>query len=218
MEFTDAMFASPPVARLVLVLAAYGAAVFALTAKRVAAGAIGWAVVYACWLVAVCVGGNFWESGFAAAVACAHLALPPLALVAASWRLERGRGDAIAAEIGLLVGTAVATWIVMFSFSYDSSADGVPVANTVWFAFLAAVFVASAFPVPTRRIAYGAAALASAIVAVFGEVLLWSETGQHPDVPFNDDLLVAAVFVGIPLIGTLAQIAWCARRPKTSRE
>lgn len=214
MAFTDALFESPPVLRLIFVLAAYGAAVFALTAKAATARAVGWAVVYALWIAAICVGGNFWESGFSTVVGFAHLVLPPLALVAASWRLPRGRVDAITAEIGLLVGTALSTWITVFSFAYDSSEDGPPVQTLVWFLFLAAAFAAAAVPVPTRRIAYGAAALACLLVAVFREVLLWAETGQHPDVPFNDDLLAAAVFAGIPLLGALAQILWCARRRK----
>jgi hypothetical protein len=209
-----------PVLRLIPLAAAVGALVFALAAKRPPARVTAWGLVFACWLAALCMGGNFWESGFDMAVSFATVALPPVALVLASWRLPRGRADTVTAEIGLLVGILIAQWIVVFSFSYDdatasaaplASTESAPVEPLVWFLFLAAAFVAAAVPVPTRRIAYGAAALSCVLLGVFREVLLWSETGQHPDVPFNDDLLVGAVYVGIPVIGAALQLLWWAR-------
>lgn len=202
------IFDTSPVVRLILLLAAVGAVVFALAAKRVTARAVGWGVVYALWFAAICVGGSFWETGFADAVSWAVLALPPVALALASWRLLRGRADTITAEIGLLVLIVIAQWIVVFSFSYDDSAEPAPIEPLIWFLFLAAAFIAAAIPVPTRRIAYGAAALACVLLGVFREWLLWSETGQHPDIPFNDDILVGAVYVGIPVIGAAWQLLW----------
>lgn len=198
--------------RLVLLAAAVGAVVFALAAKRPTARLTAWGAGFACWIAALCAGGSFWEGGFAAAVAFAILALPPVALVAASWRLPRGRADAVTAEIGLLVLIVIAQWIVVFSFSHDDAAEPAPVEPLVWFLFLAAAFVAAAVPVPSRRIAYGAAALACVLLGVFQEVLLWSATGQHPDVPFNDDILVGAVYVGIPVVGAVLQLLWWRRR------
>lgn len=206
------VFESSPVPRLILLAAAVAAVVFALMAKRPPARVTGWGVGFACWTAALCAGGSFWEDGLAEAVGFAILALPPVALVAASWRLPRGGADAVTAEVGSIAGILIGQWIVVLSFRYDASGAHAPVEPLVWFLFLAAAFTAAAVPVPTRRIAYGAAALACALLGVFREVLLWSETGQHPDVPFNDDLLVGAVYVGVPVAGAALQLLWWARR------
>jgi len=208
----DATLDSSPVVRLVLLLAAVGAVVFALTAKRTAVRAVAWGVMYALWFAGLCTGGNFWGTGFASATSYALLGLPAVALVLASWRLPRGRADTITAEIGLLALIVAAQWVVVFSNSYDAVGETAPVATLIWFLFLAAAFIAAAIPVPTRRIAYGAAALTCVLLGVFREALLWSKTGQNPDVPFNDDFLVAAVYIGIPAIGVIAQLIHHSRR------
>ncbi|WP_026932121.1 hypothetical protein [Glycomyces tenuis] len=213
MNTSDA-FSAGDLLQPVFLLAVLGVASFALTAKNVTHRALAWGVMYACWLTAMCSGSG---SAFGAVIFVVLLAVPPLALVLVSWRLPRGRRDTVTAEIGLLILIAIEQWMVGFISSFDNSPEA-PIETLFWFLFLAAAFIAAAIPVPTRRIAYGAAALACVLLAVFRDVLLWSETGQHPDVPFNDDLLVAGVFVVIPAIGTLAQIAWWAWRRASSRK
>jgi cytochrome c oxidase assembly factor CtaG len=204
------VFENWPVLQAVLLVAAVAAVVFAFRAARPAARQIAWCLVFACWVAAMCSGGG--DGAVAAVVGTATTALPPVALVAVAWRLPRGRADTVTAEIGLLVCVAISLWVVSFSSSYDATGEAPSVGVLVWFLFLAAAFVAAAVPVPSRRIAYGAAALSCVLLGVFREVLLWSETGQHPDVPFNDDLLVGAVYVGIPVVGVALQLLWWARR------
>ncbi|WP_143014742.1 hypothetical protein [Glycomyces harbinensis] len=197
--------------RVAVFAVAVAAVVFALRTERPTAGQIAWYVAFLSWGATLCMGGGG-EGTAAAVVGFAVMALPAVALVLASWLLPRGRSDTVTAETGLLVCIAASMWAAGFSYSYDNSGETAPVELLVWFLFLAAAFVAAAIPLPSRRIAYGAAALTCVVLGVFREWLLWSETGQHPDIPFNDDYLVAAVYVGIPLIGVALQLLWWARR------
>jgi len=207
----DPVLDSSPVLRLIFLLAAVGAIVFAQVAKRRTVRAVGWGVAYVFWFTALFAGGVFWDGGFATVVCWALLGFPAVALVAASWLLPRGRPDTITAEIGLLVLILFSQWIVVFSFSSEPTYGNQPVQILIWFLFLAVAFIAAAIPVPTRRIAYGAAALTCVLLGFFREVLLWSETGQNPDVPFNDDILVGIVYFGIPVIGAVLQLLWWAK-------
>ncbi|WP_460498715.1 hypothetical protein [Glycomyces tarimensis] len=204
------------IARLTASLAVFGAIAFALTAKSTTHRVAAWGVAYALWFVALCVAGDGAWSSFETVLTYVLLATPALALAVASWTLPRGRRDTVTAEIGLLVLIFFAQWIMNFAHGFDHT-GGVSIELLYYFLFLAAAFTAAAIPVPNRRIAYGAAALTCLLLGVFRDVLLYSETGQHPDVPFNDDILVAAVYAGIPALGVLLQIAWWAktRRART---
>jgi hypothetical protein len=184
------------------------AVVCAFTAKSVAVRAGSWGVVYACWIA-----NALLENGpaFTRIVSLIVFFLPLVLFVPASWRLPRGRGDALTAEIGLLLLILAQHWVVKLVYTYDFTGEVAPVGLLVYFLLLAAVFAAAAILGRGRRFVYGAVALACVLLGVFREVLLWSVTGQHPDVPFNDDYLVAAVYVGIPALGLLAQILWWRR-------
>jgi uncharacterized membrane protein len=81
----------------------------------------------------------------------------------------------------------------------------------VVFCGAAAVFVAAAWPLPGRRIAYGAAALACVILGI-GLRVLYSDTSYYPGIDFvTKDELFAYAFLGLPALGALLQIAWWAR-------
>lgn len=184
-----------------------GSAVWALVKRDSKLSAGLWGVATACWLP------NYLLAADAPAVLSAVMLVvgvvfPAAALVLAAWRHPRGGAAAITAEVCMLFLLAIMHWGVGFASSYDFTGESTPgVEVLVYFVCIAVAFVVAGIPNPSRRIVYGSVALMLVVLGVFREWLMWSATGQHPDVPFNDDLLVAAVYL-IPVLGTAVQIWW----------
>jgi hypothetical protein len=183
------------------------------TARTGRASSIAWGLAPVAWGLAV------YGSGLMQAVAPALftplfiviMALPAPWLLWASWRMPRPALRTYLAEGGaLLTGFAALYLSVLIYMMFN---DGpAPVELMVIFFGAAAVFVAAAWPLPGRRIAYGAAALACVILGI-GLRVLYSDTSYYPGIDWvTKDELFAWAFMGLPALGVLLQIAWWLRR------
>ena len=174
---------------------------------------VAWTLAPVVWLVAFFVWfGSGSESGPVATVlVTVLLALPAPWLLWASWRLPRPSAAAYVAEGGALLTMLVSLYVAVLAFSLGAEPDRPSVWLSVIFFAAAAVFMAAAWPLPGRRIAYGAAALACVVLGV-GLRVLHSETAYYPGIDFmTKDELFASVFLGVPAAGVLLQIAWWLR-------
>lgn len=145
------------------------------------------------------------------ALAIALLILPAPWLLWASWRMPRPRAKTYVAEGGALVTMLLSLIITAayFLLSFDPAA--LPMGFTLAYFAAAAVFVAAAWPLPNRRIAYGAAALALVLVGTGAQVPFW-EAREYPGIGFTaGDEVLSWVFIGLPAIGVLLQLAWWFR-------
>ncbi|GAA2141541.1 hypothetical protein GALLR39Z86_04220 [Glycomyces algeriensis] len=176
-----------------------------------------WAAAPVVWF-AVFLGWIFLSNeppGFAVVVAVL-LSLPAPWLLWASWRMPRPRPDTYVAEAGALLSGAVALYIATL-VNMIANEGPAPVVLMVAYLAAAAVFVAAAWPLPGRRIAYGAAALACVILGI-GLRVLYSGTSYYPGIDFitKDELFVWA-FLGLPALGALLQILWWLRSRSRDR-
>lgn len=138
------------------------------------------------------------------------LALPAPWLLWASWRMPRPRLDTYLAEGGALLSGFVALYFAILTHMIANDGPA-PIELVVVFFATAAVFVAAAWPLPGRRIVYGAAALACVILGI-GWRVLYSDTSYYPGIDFvTKDELFAWTFLGLPALGALLQILWWLR-------
>ncbi|MDN3241091.1 hypothetical protein [Glycomyces tritici] len=138
------------------------------------------------------------------------LALPAPWLLWASWRMPRPRADTYLAEGGALLTGFIALYLATLTYMMFNEGPA-PVELMVVFFAAAAVFIAAAVPLPGRRIAYGAAALACVILGI-GLRVLYSGTSYYPGIDFiTKDELFAWAFLGLPALGALLQVLWWLR-------
>ncbi|MDA1360517.1 hypothetical protein O1R50_12840 [Glycomyces luteolus] len=172
---------------------------------------VAWAVAPVVWFLAFLAMLFLGNGGTPGMVAhSVILALPAPWLLWVSWRMPRPRVDTYVAEGGALLSGAVALYITVLAFMISREGPA-PVGFTVIYLAAAAVFIAAAVPLPGRRIAYGAAALACVVIGI-GLRVLHSETSYYPGIDWvTKDELFAWAFLGLPALGALLQILWWAR-------
>ncbi|RRR98476.1 hypothetical protein [Glycomyces terrestris] len=146
------------------------------------------------------------------ALGIAILALPAPWLLWASWRMPRPRVATYLAEGGALAAMLLSLLVTAVYFLLGSDpAETAPVGFTAAFLAAAAVLVAASWPLPGRRIAYGAAALACLAFAVTVQVpALRTGAYQSSALTLADEVLVN-VLLGAIVVGALGQIAWWLR-------
>ncbi|GAA2169022.1 MULTISPECIES: hypothetical protein [Glycomyces] len=183
------------------------------TARSGRASSIAWGLAPVAWGLAVY--GSGLVQSFAPALFVplfiVVMALPAPWLLWASWRMPRPALRTYLIEGGALLSGFVALYlsVLIYMIANDGPA---PVELMVIFFGAAAVFVAAAWPLPGRRIAYGAAALACVILGI-GLRVLYSDTSYYPGIDWvTKDELFAWAFLGLPALGVLLQIAWWLRR------
>jgi hypothetical protein len=184
------------------------------TARSGRASSIAWGLAPVAWGLAV-LGSSFLESVLAPALFIplfvAIMALPAPWLLWASWRMPRPALPTYLAEGGALLTGFIALYLSVLIYMMFNDGPA-PVELMVIFFGAAAVFVAAAWPLPGRRIAYGAAALACVILGI-GLRVLYSDTSYYPGIDWvTKDELFAWAFLGLPALGVLLQIAWWLRR------
>jgi hypothetical protein len=184
------------------------------TARSGRASSIAWGLAPMAWILAV-LGSSFLESvldpSLFVVLFIVVMALPAPWLLWASWRMPRPAVRTYLAEGGALLSGFVALYLSVLMYMIGREGPA-PIELMVIFFGAAAVFVAAAWPLPGRRIAYGAAALACVIVGI-GLRVLYSDTSYYPGIDFmTKDELFAAAFMGLPVLGVLLQIAWWVRK------
>jgi hypothetical protein len=184
------------------------------TARSGRASSIAWGLAPVAWGLAV-LGSSFLESVLAPALFIplfvAIMALPAPWLLWASWRMPRPALPTYLAEGGALLTGFIALYLSVLIYMMFNDGPA-PVELMVIFFGAAAVFVAAAWPLPGRRIAYSAAALACVILGI-GLRVLYSDTSYYPGIDWvTKDELFAWAFLGLPALGVLLQIAWWLRR------
>jgi hypothetical protein len=184
------------------------------TARSGRASSIAWGLAPVAWILAV-FGSSFLESVLAPALFIplfvGVMALPAPWLLWASWRMPRPALRTYLAEGGALLSGFIALYLSVLIYMMFNDGPA-PVELMVIFFGAAAVFVAAAWPLPGRRIAYGAAALACVILGI-GLRVLYSDTSYYPGIDWvTKDELFAWAFMGLPVLGVLLQIAWWVRK------
>ncbi|PRY59175.1 hypothetical protein [Glycomyces artemisiae] len=175
------------------------------TAKSVA----GWVAAPVAWMLALV--GWLFLSGGTIAVLVVLLAIPAPWLLWTAWRMPRPRAGTYFAEAGALLTGAVALYLTVLAFMIAREGPA-PLAFMFIYFGAAAVFVAAAVPLPGRRIAYGAAALACVVIGV-GLRVLSSDTSYYPGIDWvTKDELFAWAFLGLPALGAALQVLWWLRR------
>jgi len=175
------------------------------TAKSVA----GWVAAPVAWLLALV--GWVFLSGEIIAVLIVLLAIPAPWLLWTAWRMPRPRAATYVAEAGALLTGAVALYLTVLAFMIAREGPA-PLAFMFIYFGAAAVFVVAAVPLPGRRIAYGAAALACVVIGV-GLRVLSSDTSYYPGIDWvTKDELFAWAFLGLPALGAVLQVLWWLRR------
>lgn len=186
----------------------------ALTSVSAVARGLSWVVFTAAWISAFFTFfGYEWDGHYTsrlesvvAVMMWVWVAAPLVVFLLVCWKLPRPRFDTYLAEAFLLLP------IVIGLIGYSSSYGGI-VADPAEYhleGFLvhlgaAAYFGVAAWLVPTRRIVYGAAALAGLVIAAIGGVLTVTEAGYRMD-PAGVELLFVAMAVGMPAVGLVLQI------------
>ncbi|MEU6859367.1 hypothetical protein AB0B28_10920 [Glycomyces sp. NPDC046736] len=179
--------------------------------KRPVSSIVGWAFAPVIWFM-VFVYMIFLENGESAALVVLAVvwALPAPWLLWVSWRMPRSRALTYIAEAGALLSGLVALYVTLLEFLFGRDGPA-PLALTLIFLGAAAVFIAAAVPLPGRRIAYGAAALACAVGGIRLR-LLSSETTYYSGTELvTTDELFAWAFLGLPALGALLQLLWWLR-------
>lgn len=139
------------------------------------------------------------------------LALPAPWLLWASWRMPRPRVKTYLAEAGALAAMLLSLFVTAVYFLLGSNPDHTaPVGFTAAYAAAAAVLVAAARPVPSRRVAYGTAALGCAAFAASAQVPQWRYAINDSKLAVADEVMLY-VLMGSIALGALLQIAWWAR-------
>jgi hypothetical protein len=204
-----------PRAGLIPYLLAMSVLVFvALTSVSPVARVVSWVVFTAAWISAFFTFfGYEWDGHYTsrletvvATLMWVWVAAPFVVFLLVCWRLPRPRFDTYLAEALLLLPIVIG--LIANSSSYGG--DVTDPAKYHLEGFLvhlgaAAYFGVAAWLVPTRRIVYGAAALAGVLIAATGGVLTATEAGYRMD-PAGVELLFTALAVGIPAAGLVLQI------------
>lgn len=139
------------------------------------------------------------------------LSLPVPWLLWASWRMPRRRVKTYLAEAGALAAMLLSLFVTAVYFLIGSSPDHTaPVGFTVAYAAAAAVLIAAARPLPSRRIAYGTAALGCAAFAVSVQMPQWRYARNDSMLAVADEVMLY-VLMGSIALGALLQTAWWAR-------
>lgn len=167
---------------------------------------VGWFLGLLAWLWS----GMILSGSVHIALLIVLLVLPAPWLLWASWRMPRPSLKTYLAEGGALVTGLVSLYLAILTYMMANAGPAPLVLTLILFA-AAAVFVAAAWPLPGRRIAYGAAALACVVLGI-GLRVLYSDTSYYPGIDFvtKDDLFLAA-FLGLPALGALVQVVWWRR-------
>jgi hypothetical protein len=145
----------------------------------------------------------FW--GMAAAV--------PVLFLVVSWRSPRPNVATYVAEAILLLFIGWALLITIEEFgSIEAEAGERRVGAVLIFLGAAAYFGLTTWLVRSRRLFYGACALACAVVAAWGTLGGTTATGYYEGdpIPVVHPVLLAAAW-SLPAIGALAQVAWWVR-------
>lgn len=183
------------------------------TSRRIgpAASIAAWAAAPVAWVVAFFLWLGNSEPGEGTVLIVVLLALPAPWLLWASWRMPRPRLDTYLAEAGALLIALISLYAVVLAYGISPSGPA-PVWFMAVFFTAAAVFVAAAWPLPGRRIAYGSAALTCVILAIGFRVLPWESDMYYPGIDFmTKDELLASVYLGLPALGVVLQFAWWLR-------
>lgn len=141
------------------------------------------------------------------------VAVAPVGFLWVSWRLPRARADTVVAETGLLLIGAIQLWAFTFGYSTNQSGSTeFPVTGAAVYGAVALTFCAAALIVPTRRIAYGSAALAAAVIAALAKPFFTTEETHFAGIGFATvDQLYALCVLGLPALGIVLQIGWTLR-------
>jgi hypothetical protein len=146
------------------------------------------------------------------ALGIAVLSLPAPWLLWASWRMPRPRVKTYLAEGGALAAMLLSLFVtaVYFLAAANPNETASP-GFTAAYAAAAAVLIAAAWPLPSRRLAYGLPALGCAAFAISVQVPQW-RTGEHLEsaIATADEVLLY-LLVGAIALGVLFQIAWWLR-------
>lgn len=178
-----------------------------------ASSIIAWGLAPVAWFLVLF--GWIWmsapfDSWVTTALTVVIMALPAPWLLWASWRMPRPALRTYLAEGGALLSGLVSLYVAILIFMIGNDGPA-PVELMVIYFGAAVVFIAAAWPLPGRRIAYGAAALACVILGI-GERVLYSDTSYYPGIDFmTKDELFACAFLGLPALGAMLQIAWYMR-------
>ncbi|WP_112134770.1 hypothetical protein [Glycomyces dulcitolivorans] len=152
------------------------------------------------------------------ALGIALLSLPAPWLLWASWRMPRPRVKTYLAEGGALAAMLLSLFVtaVYFLGAANPNETASP-GFTAAYAATAAVLIAAAWPLPSRRLAYGLPALGCAAFAISVQVPQL-RTGEHLEsaIATTDEVLLY-LLVGTIALGALLQIAsWLRGRLRTA--
>jgi hypothetical protein len=155
--------------------------------------------------------GEAGHAGWVVAVAetaiVVWMAVPLVLFLLVCWKLPRPRVDTYFAEVALL--SLIALYLYSYYSAYDT--EGVPLEPILVSVGVAAYFGFAAWLVPTRRIVYGAAALAGIAIAACGVKLFALNDGHYAEGEFTPQHLLDLLVIGIPAIGLVVQIVWHQR-------
>jgi hypothetical protein len=192
------------------------AAYVAFTSVSPAAKSLFWIVLAFAWIATfmayfIYANGEAGHPGWVVAVAetsiVVWMAVPLVLFLLVCWKLPRPRVDTYVAEAALL--SLIALYLYNYFSAYD--VEGVPLEPILVAVGLAAYFGFAAWLVPTRRIVYGAIALAGIAIAACAAELFALDTGNYADGEFTPQNLLDLLLIGIPAIGLVAQIVWHER-------
>jgi hypothetical protein len=198
------------------------AAYVAFTSVSPAAKSLFWIVLAFAWIATfmayfiydnwVFENGESGHPGWVVAVAetsiVVWMAVPLVLFLLVCWRLPRPRVDTYVAEVALLA--LIALYLYNYFSAYDI--EGVPLEPILVSVGVAAYFGFAAWLVPTRRIVYGAVALAGIAVAACSARLFALDNGNYAEGEFTPQNLLDLLLIGIPAIGLVLQIVWHQRR------
>jgi hypothetical protein len=192
------------------------AAYVAFTSVSPAAKSLFWIVLAFAWIATfmayfIYANGEAGHPGWVVAVAetsiVVWMAVPLVLFLLVCWKLPRPRVDTYVAEAALL--SLIALYLYNYFSAYDI--EGVPLEPILVAVGLAAYFGFAAWLVPTRRIVYGAVALAGIAIAACAAELFALDNGNYADGEFTPQNLLDLLLIGIPAIGLVAQIVWHER-------
>jgi hypothetical protein len=189
--------------------------VVAVTSVSAVARCVSWVAFMAVWLAAFFTfWGYEWDGHYTsrletvtATLIWVWVAAPFVAFLVVCRRLPRPRFDTYLAEALLLLPIVIG--LIANSSSYGDAVTDPAKYQLEGFLVhfgAAAYFGVAAWLVPTRRIVYGAAAVAGLVIAAAGGMLTATEAGYGMD-PALVELLFTAMAVGIPAAGLVVQIA-----------
>ncbi|MFG3341296.1 hypothetical protein [Glycomyces sp. NPDC048151] len=177
------------------------------TASAVAWGLtpVGWFALLYAWLA---LDGDL-PGPVQTALGIVVLALPAPWLLWAAWKMPRPRVRTYLAEAGALAAMLLSLFVtaVYFLLGADPT-ETAPIGFTAAYLAAAAVLAASARPLPNRRIAYGAPALACAVFAISVQVPQWRTPSYMDGKLAAADEVLLYVLMGAIVLGVILQAAW----------